>query len=353
MDTSGTSAQSAATVNGSQATGQTLTAATGSIAESASGARPADKLVLANTTSLVHAVDFTATSDDFTIYEMVLEMENGASAAATVANVIVKNGGVQVASLPLSGASASFTGLNILVPRDTTKTLTFDLQFGNVGVGAASSAMDAMLNMESYKARDSVGNITTDTTEMQSNNVYVRKAYPSVSAMALPTSSLVGGEQTMSKFTLTANGSTIALASLSWDIAKDTATKIASTSTSAKLFVDGSDVSSLGTWVHTTADGTWTAGKISFLFTSDYDVPAGTSKVFELKDSITGTITDKIIVTELKLGNDTFMAPNTSALAGVGSKLTWSDKTSSSHSRTTADWMNDNLLKDSLSQVLN
>ena len=355
MDTSGTSAQSGATVTGTQATGQTLTAATGSIAESASGAAPADKMVLANSTATVHAVDFAATSDDFTIYEMVLEMENGANAAATVANVIIKYGGVAVAngSLPLSGASASFTGLNILVPKDTTKTLTFDLQFGNVGVGAASSAMDATLNMESYKARDTVGNITTDTTERQSNNIYVRKAYPSVAAMTLPTSSLVGGEQTLSKFSLTANGGTIALASLSWDIAKDTATKIASTSTSAKLFVDGNDVSSLGTWVHTTADGTWTTGKISFLFTSDYDVPAGTAKTFELKDSITGTITDKIVVTELKLGNDTFMAPNTSALAGVGSKLTWSDKTSSSHSRTTADWMNDNLLKDSLSQVLN
>lgn len=349
LSVSGTSAQSSGTVTTSVVAGQTMTAAAGSIASAVSGAAPSAKVVVGGSTSTVHAVDFTATNDNFTIYEMVVDMDNGTAAAAVVANVIVKDGSTVVASAPLSGASVSFTGLNISVPNNTTKTLTYDLQFGNVGVGAASTALNAKLNVESFKARDSVGTITTDANERSGNAIYVHKSYPSVSAVALPTTVLTAGEKTLSKFNLSANADTVGIKKITWDVTKSAGTVVASGSTNSKLFIDGSDVSSLGTFT-LTADGAATSGTIIFEFTTEYQISSGTSKLFELKNTIDSVGASNSIVTALKVGDTAAATPNTYAL--TTGKLIWTDRSASSHSQTTADWINDNLLKDSTSQAM-
>jgi len=351
LDTSGTSALSGGAVTGAQASGQTLTANTGSIAEALSGSAPSDKIVAANTTSTVHAVDFTATNDAFTIYEMVLDMDGGATPSATVANVIVKNGSTVVASAPLNGASVSFTGLNILVANNDTTTLTFDLQFGNVGVGAASTAANAKLNLESYKARDSVGTVTTDTTEVQGNDIYVHKSYPSIAAAALPSSVLVAGEVTMSKFNMTANGATVGLASMSWDFTK-TSTVVLASASSAKLFIDGNDVTSLGTFYLEGGVTGLSTGVIDFRFTSEYQIPTGAPKVFELKHTVTSVPATGSLLTQFKMNDTAYALPQTAVNAGEGANLAWTDRSATSHGLTSGDWMNDNLIKDSTSQAL-
>ncbi len=352
LDTSGTSAQSAATVTGSQATGQVLTAATGSIASAVSGANPAAKIVAGNSTSSAAAFDFTATSDNFTIYELVFDMDSGSLAAGAVANVIVKDGSTVVASAPLNGSSVSFTGLNVTVPNNDTKTLTVDLQYGNVGVGAASTAANAKLNLESFKARDSVGNITTSTTERSGNNIYVHRSYPSIAAVALPSSVLVAGEVVLSKFNLTANANTVGVKKIVWDISKSSDAVLASAAASAKLLVDGSDVSTLGAFTSTGIGAGQTAGTITFIFTSEYQISSGVAKLFELKDTVSSLGSTGSIVTQLK--TDTAAAgPNTYAIvAATGANLVWTDRSDTSHSESTDDWMNDNLLNSSTSQAL-
>ncbi|MBX4189889.1 hypothetical protein KW791_01145 [Candidatus Parcubacteria bacterium] len=353
MDVSGTSALSASTVTSATAViGQTLTAATGTIASAVSGATPVAKMVAANTTSAAAAFDFAATNDVFTIQKLVFDMDSGAVAAGAVANVIVKDGGVIVASAPLNAASVSFSGLNIMVPNNDTKTLTVELQYGNVGVGAASTAANAKLNLESFEARDSVGSVTSNTTERQGNNIFVHKGYPSVSAVALPATILIPGELTMAKFSIMANGSTIGIASMSWDISKATDTVLASASTTAKLFIDGTDVSSLGVFTSNGIGNGQTSGLINFAFTSEYQISGGTSRVFELKNTVSSIGTTGSLLTQFKMGNSSAIAPNTAIVVGTGTNLTWTDRSASSHAYTSADWMNDNLVKDSTAQAL-
>ena len=354
MSVSGTSAQSGATVTSDVITGQTLTAGTGSITSAVSGSAPAAKIVAATSTADVHAVDFTTTNDSFTIYEMVLDVDNGLTAASTVANVIVKDGTTVVANQPLSGASVSFTGLNIQVPANDTKTLTFALQFGNVGVGAATTAADAKLNLESFKAKDSNGSITTDTNERQGNSVLVHRSYPSVAAVSLPSTLLAGGSQTLSKFTITANGNTVGVKKLVFTITKDTTTALASASTTnTKIYVDGSDMTSLASISGSSIGAGQSSGQIVVEFTSEQQIGSGTSKTFELKHTISTVGSTGTVVTALNVGTSSYAAPNTySVVDATSAKLVWTDRSASSHSESTADWMNDYLVKDSISQSL-
>jgi hypothetical protein len=354
MSVSGTSAQSGSTVTSDVAYGQILTAGVGTITSAVSGSAPAAKIVAANSTADVHAVDFTTTNDSFTIYEMVLEMENGATAASTVANVIVKDGTTVVASQPLSGASVSFTGLNISVPKNDTKTLTFALQFGNVGVGAATTAADAKLTLDSFKAKDSNGNIVTDTNEIQGNSILVHKSYPSIAAVSLPSTLLAGGSQTLSKFTITANGNTVGVRKFVFTITKDTTTALASASTTnTKIYVDGSDLTSLASISGSSIGAGQSSGQIVVEFTSEQQIGGGTSKTFELKHTISTVGSTGTVVTALNVGTSSYAAPNTySVVDATSAKLVWTDRSASSHSESTADWMNDYLVKDSISQSL-
>ncbi len=351
LSLSGTSASSAATVTSSVVTGQTLTGASGSITSAVSGATPVAQIVAGGTTQNSAAFDFTATSDAFTIYELVFDMDNGSTAASTVASVGVYDGATLVASAPLSGASVSFTGLNIVVPNNDTKTLTAKVTYGSVGVGAATSSANALLNLESFKARDSVGNITTSTTERQGNAVYVHKSYPSITAAALPSTVLVPGEVTMSKFNLTANANTVGIIQVLWNISKTTDTVLASAAASAKLFVDDTDVTSLGSFTSSAVGNGQTAGSITFIFTNEYQIPSGTTKVFALKDTVSSIGTTGSLVTQLLVGNSTQAAGNASSSFSTG-KLVWTDRSASSHTESTGDWFNDYLVKQSTSQAL-
>jgi hypothetical protein len=354
LSVSGTSNQSSGTITTSVVVGQTLTADTGSIVSGVSGSNPAAKLVAANSTSTAAAFDFTATNDDFTLYELVFDLDNGTSAAAAVANVVLKDGSSVVASAPLNGASVSFTGLSILVPANNTKTLSVDLQYGNVGVGGATTGQDAKLNLESFKARDSVGTITTNATERQGNSMYVHRSYPTVAAVNLPSSLLAGGSQTLSKFNLTANGNTVGVKKLVFTITKDSTTALASASTTnTKIFVDGTDLTSVASIAGASIGAGQTSGQIVVEFNSEQQVSGGTSKTFELKHTVSSVGSTGTVVTALNVGTSSAASPASYATVdGTSAKLVWTDRSASGHSETTSDWMNDYLVKDSISQAL-
>ncbi len=352
MDVAGTSAQSSATVTASTVFGQTLTASTGSISSAVGSGMPTAKIVAANTTaSPVSSFDFTATNDNFTIYEAVFDIDTGTVGAAAVSSVRLMDGGTLVASAPLNGSSVSFTGMNISVPNGSTKALTVDLVLGNVGVNAASTAANVALNLESFKARDSIGNITSSTTERAGNAVYVHKSYPSVSAVALPSSVLTAGEVVLSKFNLTANTNTVGIIQVLFNLSKDTTTALASATASAKLYIDGSDQTSLGYFLSTGIGAGQSAGTITFIFNSEYQISGGVSKVFELRDTVSAIGATGSIVTQLLVGNSTVANPNASSTFSTA-KLVWTDRSASSHSESTADWFNDYLIKNSTSQAL-
>ncbi len=368
IDVAGTTVQSATSVTAhiaSNGAGQTLTAATGSIASAIGGGTPSARIVTGGSQASALALDFTATNDAFTLFQLDFDMAcaPGGSACtipgnnpqAVVSNVVLKDGATILGSLPLNGASVSFTGLNVAVPQNGVKTLTAELQFGSVGVGAASSAFDAKLSLDRFRARDSNGTETNNATERNGNSLYVHKSYPSIAAVALPTTVLNDGQQTVSKFTVTANGDTVGLKKFVWTITKAAAATIASTSqTNFVLLEDGVNVQADGTFA--SFHDTQAAATISFVFTTEKQVAVGSPKTYELKLNLGATAAATSFVTKLDTNSSSAVNAATYAqAAALSAELVWSDRSggpTTAHSESTIDWFNDNLVNSATSQAL-
>ncbi|MEX2053149.1 MAG: hypothetical protein WD898_02915, partial [Candidatus Paceibacterota bacterium] len=114
-----------------------------------------------------------------------------------------------------------------------------------------------------------------------------------------------------------------------------------------KLFEDGIDVTSLGSFATASAD-TSVAGadtaQIEFTFTSERAIDSG-GKVYEFKGDVAGTIGGAFVT---KIANNN-TSQNTSddytAVAATDSTFTWTDRSASGHAEATEDWMDDYLVK--------
>jgi hypothetical protein len=347
VSVTGTTAQSASATSG-EATGQTLTAATGSITSAVDGSTPVAKLVAGGQTVNAAAWKFSAANDDFRIHQVVVAVDNANSAGA-VSTVVLKDGGTVVGSLPLSGTTVTFSGLNVMVPKDGDKVLTGDVVLGAVGIGGASSSVDAKLTMNSFKAYDSNGAETTDSNTRAGNTVSVVKAYPQISTVALPTTVLNAGEQTLAKFVVSGVGAEIGWKQITFTFSKTS--PVALSSNSYKLFEDGVEITSLVNDTASTSLGVgFTSGTLEL--TAQSERPVGTNgKTYELKATVAGSLTagDNI---QTKIANPSGTTPNGlpnrayATVAATTASFVWTDKSDNSHSTTTADWFNEALVKD-------
>lgn len=354
MDVSGTTVSSATSVTGAETFGQTLTAGSGSFAVAAGANTPAKQNVYSGQT--VNAMDatFTATNDNYTIKEAKFSVAS-ANAASAVSSVILKDGSTTIGTAPLallaSGSYyASFTGLNIpVVAGIDGKTLTAALTFGDVGVNGATSSANAAVTLAYYKATPSSGGSdATSYAGTAGNAIYVHKSLPLVTAVALPNTALVGGEQTISKFTVQGQGSSIGLKKIKFTITDPAALTI--TSSSYKIYEDGVD---LGLAAGQFVEADTSTGKTMVLTFPTEKLIGTTAKTYELKATLGGTIASgDSFVTQITAPSAN-AAPLDFANVAAAATFVWSDRTSSSHSATTSDWMNDNLVKNlPLSQAL-
>jgi len=125
-----------------QIIGQTMTAKSGTFT-TALATTHSPKIAAGNTTTDALKVRFTSQNDNFTIKTLKFKVDN-AAAASTVSSVrLLDNSGNFVAAQPmvlLSSGSyyASFTGLSIPVPNNTESVLTAQLEFGTIGLNAAT-----------------------------------------------------------------------------------------------------------------------------------------------------------------------------------------------------------------------
>ena len=138
---------------------------------------------------------------------------------------------------------------------------------------------------------------------------------------------------------------------MSWDITKSTDVVLASAS-SAKLYVDGNELTSAGAFSLIGGATGIATGRINFAFTSEYQIPAGTAKTFELRHTVSSMGSTGTLLTQFKMNDTAYALPHIAANAGTGANLAWTDRSATSHSYTSGDWMNDNLIKDSTSQAL-
>ena len=241
-----------------------------------------------------------------------------------------------------------FTGLNLSLPSTGgTKTLSVDVQYSSVGVGANDTAGKATLILDGLKYRDSAGSITTTTqanfshTTYASNDTYVVKGYPTFTNVALGTSKLVAGSQTLFKTTLSATGGQVGWNNITFTIASSSA---AGTWSSLQLWENGVNTGATAS----ASGGNATINKrVEFTFATERVVSGGSSVTLELRGTVGGTlVAGETVTTNItNPKGSTVTTQDATVQQASGASFVWSDQSAPSHADTTADWFTDGLVK--------
>ena len=132
----------------------------------------------------------TATNDAYNITELKAKVGSAAISAALI-GAVLKDGSTVLGSRSFDTATnttAYFTGLNIAVPANTTKTLTVDLILSQPSATASTSAVDAKVTLDLVKAYNSKGVEYTGTNvtgDRAANTLYVFQSIPTFSEVNL------------------------------------------------------------------------------------------------------------------------------------------------------------------------
>ncbi len=333
------------------------------------GDTPTSALVLANTSGTeIARYKFSATDGDVDIKDLYFAnmsgtvVNTGADARVAAYNLVV-NGTVVDSRVP-SNWVVNFnlgTANKIVVPKDGSMVVTVEADFNSITADTQTNKKIA-LELTDLKANTSVTSkaltVVNATTiddgvthyvwstfeaagDIRGELMYIRKTQPTLATVALGTTKLLAGEQTIYKFTVTADAKEdVSVARVQFDVTLGSA---AGTIGSYKLLVNGED--------KTTTYGafTWSAasGTLAFEFTDvnkDAVVAAGTTKTFELKATLGGTLADNDYVTTKLVEDTTSLSAGAetraNAIADTNAKFVWSDNSGAPHSATTADYFN-------------
>lgn len=388
---SGTSAVSGTSVSTSAVDGQTIAYGTGTFTISKDGSSPLARIAAGNQEVVAGIFKFQASNDTFTVKEVDVSVPS-ATAASAVSMVSLYDGATLVASLPFTGNDAnsgsgtnnmaSFTGLNWMVPSNTSKNLTVKFTLNNIGTGAGTSQQDVKAQLDRVRYQDSAGSVTNHTTDYDANELYVYKTIPTVSIVDLPnTSTLVNGSaQDLYKFTVTApsQGSVALKQFILTTTWSDGGTADTLEVESLKLYEDGVDVTS--NVVIQDEDGNSVEGTSGMLEADDSVtvswstglesvIAAGTSKTYTLRgvpqgfrltgadpqgDSVsfylpgdTAHNGSKVYVNGTATATTIWGLHTSAAATGSGTlyNFIWSDNSSSTHSASenassSGDWAN-------------
>ncbi len=331
----GTAVNSSASVMAA-ASGQQISVGTASITAAQDPSTPVAAITAGNQTKTAAAFKFTTANDQYTISELVISLAGN----STVQNIVLKDGATTIATMP-GAASSTFSNLNIVVPANSTKVLTVDLQLGTVGQGAGTSGENVKVTLHSYKnAPSSTGAISSTNSYVSGNNMYVYKAIPTITNVTLPTTALTAGAgATLYKFSISSGGTgTIGWTKLGFTIATSTNVTVSS------FQVWDADAN---TQITGTASTTYTASGAVVEFNTLAEQQISGAKNYVLKATVGGTLASGAYVsTNMANPSTTFTSPAAATTAtATTASFVWSDTSAQSHSLTTTDWSNDYLVK--------
>jgi hypothetical protein len=325
----GNTASSSTSVNTGAVAGQTITIGSGAVSMAFQASVAPANLLADNQSDVKTSAYLVSTLNDG---QTVQDLTVTVTSATAVSAVKVYADGVLVATKP-GATSVSFNDLGIAVPANSSKLIEVRLDIGTVtnttGLAAVTTSITA-----ATAAPFSTGVEAAVTPSGTGNLMYVFASTPVITQVALPTSSLANGVQTIAKFTVTANGGTVSWKAMDLAVSKTTTI----TGSSVQLFRDGALVA-------TTAE----------------TIAAGTTDTIDIvttnEETVTGTVTYEVRATLALIDADDFFtvtlsgaetAQESAAYASVaGSNFVWSDVVGDSdevHSVTSSDWHNDYLV---------
>jgi len=326
------------TVTASSVALQDITIDTGSLTAVVDASKPDADIVLAGTTKvLMNAVKFTAQYEDFNVQEMTFISDGTVtSSVGAITLEYPTQSGTGTAIGYMAGGSVTFTGLTLYVARDNTAVLKIyidvpTLSSGTISGGTGSINWDVSAT---YKHIGLGSGLTSTTgtnvsaTDIDGNDMVVRKTRPTVSLVTLPNTVLGGGTQVASKFTVAADAKgSVELSTITWTVTTSTN----ATFSSPQLFISGNPTALSASSTEFTASGL----KISL--TTPEQIAAASSKTYELKATIGGTLVTGDNVQTKLVADAATQTGTINAL--IGSRLfIWSDMSAVPHSTASADW---------------
>jgi hypothetical protein len=396
--TGGTGAVTAQSVTVSATTLQTITLST-AVLTAAVGVSPDNANVIAGSVMVkVGSFDFTSQYSAFTVDKIAVKIPN--NSATSVASVTLRYPNASGVSTdtsatlasPLSTeayATASFTGLTFYIPQNTTKKVDVYVNLASIQAdGDSGKSVTVLLSdFGGFRKTDSAGTANTTLTgsgdlasaSTGKGTMYVRKSIPTLSAVALDSSTLTAGtNKAFARVKVTAD----AAGDISWDkiafvVNKTYGITIGATTT-LKLWQGSNSIA--GFFATTTAGGTITAAaaieafpavdtavaktdlNLVFLPDAEQTVSAGTSVTYELRGTIGGIAANSNVL-DVSIANKQTTASTTASALAVGGggtaghentggtsatpSFTWSDRSivSAPHTTSTADWTDDYLVK--------
>jgi len=390
--TGGTGAVTAQSVTVAQTALQTITIGSATLT-AALGVSPDNSIVVAGTSMVkVGSFDFTSQYSSFTVDKIAVKIPN--NAATSVASVTLRYPNASGVSTDSSAvlaspstiepyATATFTGLTFYIPQNTSKKLDVYVNLASIQTDTDSGkAVKVLLGDDGgYRNTDSSGAVNTNlasadldsSTTSGKGTMYVRKSVPTLSAVALDSTTLTSGSsQVLGRFKVTADAAgDVSWAKIAFVVNKTAAVTIGATST-VKLWQGSNSIA--GFFATTTAGSTSgvaleafpaVAGggtsnlNLAFIADAEQTVAAGTGVTYELRGTIGGVTTSGQNFLDVSIANAQTSASTTAKAAQVGAdqgsaggtsgtpSFVWSDRSivSSVHALTTADWTDDYLVK--------
>ncbi|MFA5996107.1 MAG: peptidoglycan-binding protein [Candidatus Paceibacterota bacterium] len=381
VDGSGTGSATGSSITfGSSSANALQTITIGSaVLTAVSGVSPDNQNVIAGASMVkVGTFDFTAQYSGYTIDKIKVKVL--ADAATAISSITLKypdstgtsvssSQNVTVSSGAQTHATSTFEGLTFYVPAGTTKKLDVYMNLSAIQAdGDSGKSVTAILDYnEGFHATDSSGTAdealaaadlaSTDTSGK--GTLVVRKSIPTLSAVALDSSTLTAGtNKTIARVKVTAD----AAGDVSWNkivftVSKTAAVTLGATSTIAlwqgSNQVAGNFATVAGNLAAQSGLDPWgassTGGTLAFLPSAEQTILAGESATYELRGTVADGATSGSSSLDVSIATAATSA-TTGASTATGAatpSFIWSDKSSVAtvHSTATSDWTNDYLIK--------
>jgi len=394
MTITGTTAESATTATGGETSGQTITFGSGTFVAAKGDDTPLAQIVAGDQTVTGATFKFTALYDTFTIKELKVAVSS-ATVSGAIVNATLKDGSTELATQPFSVSSntvAYFTGLDIEVPSNTSKTLTVDLNLSTPSATTSTSQVNAALTLTWMKYANSQGVETSDDSPEESSNttdqsndpagnaLYVYKSIPTFTYSALSGSTFINGSQTdIYEFKVAADskgaiGIKQIKASITWDDGGDGDSDTLELE-SFKFFRDGTDITNYvtmqdasGNSVESTSGLTESDSTLVITFDTEEIIGAGEEHTYKIAatpqnfgKSTTGSdgFSIRIAADSSHNGTKVYLRDsNSDGVYGLATSnsasesaynIIWSDRSSLTHSYTNSsasnDWADSYLVK--------
>lgn len=377
---SGTTASSATSVSTALLEGQNIEFTTGSITSAVDGSTPIASAVAGNQNVTAGKFKFTATNDSYTIQEtkFTINDNNG----DVISSASLRDGSTVLATVAYDSTNNwfNFTGMNIAIPSNTTKVLTLTLSLAVPSADNSTTGVNVKSSLAFFKAMNSQGVVSTDSTVRTANDLYVYKSIPTFTVGSVSgqgTNLSAGASTSLYKFNVAADAQgEIALKQLKFNLTVNDVNTPAASLSSFKLFRGSTDISTAVTiqtisGVSLMDTTSMSSGEIFVTFNNEEVIPAGTTYAYTLKalpsgfsvntsggDSVTtGLLGDSSSSADSGLyylsaasnsGVQTLYTAANHGGSDAAENTIWSDNSATAHSyeynSSSADWFNGYLI---------